>query len=108
MKTQNREDSDKGAVLRWVLNGDGDDNICLQLLSLPASLAAISRRPAFKRDACPGMKLYGTLVSWECEYTPHIYGPKPILFSPDPKKTIKTLKEDKQKFGQFIKGNRSN
>jgi hypothetical protein len=104
MTEQNTDNADKGAVFRWCINSDGEDNISLELLSLPASLAAISGRPTFKRDTCPGQKVYGTRLSWECEYTLPIYGPKPILFSPIPKKTIQTLSEDKQKLGRFIKG----
>jgi hypothetical protein len=106
MTEQNTDNADKGAVFRWCINSDGEDNISLELLSLPASLAAISGRPTFKRDTCPGQKVYGTRLGWECEYTLPIYGPKPILFSPIPKKTIQTLSEDKQKLGRFIKGKR--
>jgi hypothetical protein len=106
MADQNTDDPDKGAVLRWCINCDGEDNISLELLSVPASSAAISGRPTFKRDSCPGQKLYGCRLSWDCEYAPIIYGPKPILFSPNPKKTIKSLLDDKQKYARFIKGNR--
>jgi hypothetical protein len=106
MAEQNADNPDKGAVFRWCINSDGEDNISLELLSLLASLAAISGRPTFKRDTCPGQKVYGTRLSWECEYNLPIYGPKPTLFSPNPKKTIQSLSEDKQKLGRFIKGNK--
>jgi hypothetical protein len=108
MADQNTDDPDKGAVLRWCINCDGEDNISLELLSLPASSAAISGRPTFKRDSCPGQKQYGCRLSWDCEYAPIIYGPKPILFLPNPKKTIKSLLDDKQKYARFIKGKKIN
>jgi hypothetical protein len=63
MHAQNEEDPERGAVLRWCINADCEDNISLELLSLPASLAAINGRPSFKRDTRPGQKLFGTMVS---------------------------------------------
>jgi hypothetical protein len=107
MADQNTDDPDKGAVLRWCINCDREDNISLELLSLPASSAAISGRhqqpPHFQEGHLPRPETIRLQTQLELRM---IYGPKPILFSPNPKKTIKSLLDDKQKYARFIKGNR--
>jgi hypothetical protein len=105
MSSQNEVDPDNGAVLRWVINTDGEDNFNLILLALPSSASAIKGRPAFKRDTCPGQRVYREMVEVDFDHTVYIRGPRPVIFTPDPKQTAKHLKEERDTIDRVFKGN---
>jgi hypothetical protein len=105
MSSQKEVDPDNGAVLRWVINTDGEDNFDLILLALPSSASAIKGRPAFKRDTCPGQRVFRAMVEVDFDHTVYIRGPRPVIFTPDPKQTAKHLKEERDTIDRVFKGN---
>ena len=84
----------KGGVIRWAVNVTPAETIELCLQSLPVALGAISGRPSFARDTCPGYVAARQPVTTTFTPTGPLRGPTPVLFTSSPEITQAAITED--------------
>ncbi len=97
MQDTQKTDSSKGAVLRWAIQATDSDRLQLCLLGLPVAEAHIKRKALLRRDSCPAILLGAVKLHADYHTTGIIRGPRPILFSSDPKRTTEHLRQDPSK-----------
>lgn len=93
---QKARDADplKGGVIRWTINVTPAETLELCLQSLPVALGAISGRPSFARDTCPGYVAARHPISTNFTSGGPLRGPRPVLFTPSPEITRAAIAED--------------
>jgi hypothetical protein len=92
--------------VQWCLNFSERDGIQLALMALPAPASSIEGRPAFQRDACPGIFIHKWDVFTKPSKSVALRNtPCPILFAEDPARTRSALAKSEQAFIRVERGN---
>jgi hypothetical protein len=81
-----------GAALQWCLNFSEHEMLQLVLMALPVPASSLEGKPAFRRDACPGIFIH----KWDVYTKPARSSnprnaPLPILFVETPSKAKRIL-----------------
>lgn len=83
---------DLGAAVRWAVLASAD-GLKLVWQGMPASAGKLNKDPRLSNDACPAIGLSSFELEADISTVGPLSGPKPVLFSRSPSKTLESLKK---------------